>query len=75
MVRARAGIGYTLAEAMSNGHCGFAEDELLIQAEKLLEIPSTILAEALLAELATGALVANTIDAQHCIFPHPSLAR
>jgi exodeoxyribonuclease V alpha subunit len=38
MIRARAGIAYTLAEAMSNGHCGLAEDELLIQAEKLLEI-------------------------------------
>src|SRR5271154_850419 len=68
MVRARAGIAYTLAEAMSNGHCGLAEDELLIQAEKLLEIPSSILAEALLAELATGAVVADTIDARRCIF-------
>jgi hypothetical protein len=28
MVRARAGIAYTLAEAMANGHCGLAEDEL-----------------------------------------------
>ncbi len=40
MVRARAGIAYTLAEAMGNGHCGLAEDELLAQAEKLLEIPA-----------------------------------
>ncbi len=40
MVRARAGIAYTLAEAMANGHCGLAEDELLAQAEKLLEIPA-----------------------------------
>jgi exodeoxyribonuclease V alpha subunit len=68
MVRARAGIAYTLAEAMSNGHCGLAEDELLIQAEKLLEIPSSILAEALLAELATGAVVADTIETRRCIF-------
>ena len=68
MIRARAGIAYTLAEAMSNGHCGLAEDELLIQAEKLLEIPSTILAEALQAELATGAVVADTIKARRCIF-------
>jgi exodeoxyribonuclease V alpha subunit len=68
MVRARAGIAYTLAEAMSNGHCGLAEDELLIQAEKLLEIPSSILAEALLAELATGAVVADTIEGRRCIF-------
>jgi exodeoxyribonuclease V alpha subunit len=68
MIRARAGIAYTLAEAMSNGHCGLAEDELLIQAEKLLEIPSGILAEALQAELATGAVVADEIEASRCIF-------
>jgi Holliday junction resolvasome RuvABC DNA-binding subunit len=35
MVRAKAGIAYTLAEAMSNGHCGLAEDELLIQAPSI----------------------------------------
>jgi exodeoxyribonuclease V alpha subunit len=68
MVRARAGIAYTLAEAMSNGHCGLAEDELLVQAEKLLEIPSPILAEALQAELSTGSVVTDTIEARRCIF-------
>src|ERR1700737_3887705 len=35
-VRARAGVAYTLAEAMANGHCGLGEDELLVQTEKLL---------------------------------------
>jgi exodeoxyribonuclease V alpha subunit len=68
MIRARAGIAYTLAEAMSHGHCGLAEDESLVQAEKLLEIPSAILAEALQAELATGSVVADTIEARRCIF-------
>src|SRR5229473_3031886 len=68
MIRARAGIAYTLAEAMANGHCGLAEDELLVQAEKLLEIPSATLAEALQAELATGAVVADLIDGRRCIF-------
>src|SRR6202045_1110284 len=68
MVRARAGIAYALAEAMANGHCGLAEDELLVQAEKLLEIPPATLAEALQAELATGAVVADLIDTRRCIF-------
>src|SRR5260370_38450548 len=68
MVRARAGIAYTLAEAMANGHCGLAEDELLVQAEKLLEIPSATLAEALQAELATGEVVADLIDGGRWIF-------
>jgi hypothetical protein len=45
-----------------------AEDELLIQAEKLLEISSSILAEALLAELATESAVADTTEARRCIF-------
>ena len=49
MVRARAGIAYALAEAMGQGHCGLPEAELLVQAEKLLDIPSAILAEALRA--------------------------
>src|SRR5216683_2833855 len=45
-----------------------AEDELLVQAEKLLEIPSATLAEALQAELATGEVVADLIDTHRCIF-------
>ena len=68
MIRARAAIAYTLAEAMTNGHCGLPEDELLAQAEKLLEIPTGILTEALQAELATGTVVADTIDTRRCIF-------
>jgi exodeoxyribonuclease V alpha subunit len=68
MIRARAGIAYTLAEAMANGHCGLAEDELLVQAEQLLEIPSAILTEALQAELASGEVVADAIDTRRCIF-------
>jgi exodeoxyribonuclease V alpha subunit len=61
MVRARAGIAYTLAEAMANGRCGLAENELLVPAEKLLEIPSATLAEALQAELGSGEVVADLI--------------
>ena len=68
MVRARAGIAFTLAEAMTNGHCGLAEDDLLVQAEKLLEIPSDTLAGALQAELASGEVVADLIDTRRCIF-------
>ena len=68
MIRARAGLAYTLAEAMGQGHCALPEAELLGQAEKLLEIPSAILGEALQAELATGTVVADTIEARRCIF-------
>jgi len=41
---------------------------LLVQAVKLLEIPSAILTEALQAELATGSVVADTIEARRCMF-------
>ena len=50
------------------GHCGLAEDELLVQAEKLLEIPFVTLAEVLQAELATGEVVADLISTRRCIF-------
>ena len=51
MIRARAGIVYALMEAIADGHCGLPEDQLLTKAEKLLEIPNEILAEALLQEI------------------------
>jgi exodeoxyribonuclease V alpha subunit len=37
MIRVRAGIGYALAEAMDDGHCGLPTNELLTLAESLLE--------------------------------------
>ena len=41
MIRARAGIGFTLTEAMDDGHCGLPLDELVPMAEQLLEIPAS----------------------------------
>jgi exodeoxyribonuclease V alpha subunit len=35
MIRARAGIGFTLTEAMDDGHCGLPLDELVPMAEQL----------------------------------------
>src|SRR6202453_3009655 len=54
MIQARAGIAYTLAEAMTNGHCGLPEDELLAQAEEDRQLGDAVLTEALREELATG---------------------
>ena len=42
MIRARAGIGFTLTEAMDDGHCGLPLDDLVPVAERLLEIPASI---------------------------------
>ena len=68
MIRARAGISYTLTEAVSEGHCGLPEDDLLPMAEKLLEIPPDILRDALQQELQEETVVADTIGERRCIF-------
>ena len=68
MIRARAGISYTLTEAVSEGHCGLPEDDLIPAAEKLLEIPASILRDALQLELQEETVVADTMADQRCIF-------
>ncbi|HJO75804.1 MAG: ATP-dependent RecD-like DNA helicase [Verrucomicrobiota bacterium] len=68
MIRARAGISYALTEAVSDGHCGLPEGELLPTAEKLLEIPTDILRDALHQELQAETVVADTMGEQQCIF-------
>lgn len=68
MIRARAGISYTLTEAVSAGHCGLPEDDLMLMAEQLLAIPPDILQDALLQELRDETVVADTIGERRCIF-------
>jgi len=68
MIRARAGISYTLTEAVSEGHCGLPEVDLLPAAEKLLEIPTDILRDALQQELQDEIVVADIMGEQRCIF-------
>ncbi len=68
MIRARAGISYTLTEAVTEGHCGLPEDDLLPKAEQLLEIPTDILRDALHQELQDEIVVADTIGDKRCIF-------
>ena len=68
MIRARAGISYTLTEAVSEGHCGLPEDDLMPMAEQLLEIPPAILRDALHQELKDETVVTDTIGGRRCIF-------
>ena len=68
MIRARAGISYTLTEAISDGNCGLPEADLLPAAEQLLEIPTDILRDALHQELQDEILIADTIEDKRCIF-------
>ena len=68
MIRARAGIGFTLTEAMDDGHCGLPLDDLVPVAERLLEIPASIVEQALTFELEVGEVVADTVGERRCIF-------
>jgi hypothetical protein len=68
MIRARAGIGFTLTEAMDDGHCGLLLDELVPIAEQLLEIPAALIEEALDLELEAAEVVADEVDGCRCIF-------
>jgi exodeoxyribonuclease V alpha subunit len=68
MIRARAGISYALNEAISEGHCGLPRDDLLVMAQKLLDIPADILTDALGLELAERTVVTDTIVDRECVF-------
>ena len=71
MLRARAGLGYALLQAVDNGDCALPESDLLKLAEKLLEIGQDILTDALALEAAEGNVVQEPIEAAPCVFlPH-----
>ena len=59
-LRARASISYTLeTEAEESGHCWTLENDLLLHANELTEIPTEILGEALEKEIAEGRVIAE----------------
>ncbi|TVR96502.1 MAG: ATP-dependent RecD-like DNA helicase [Rhodospirillales bacterium] len=68
MIRARAGIGYALAEAMDQGHCGLPRHQLLTLAVTLLEIAPETIETALDLELSEGEVVADSVDGEPCVF-------
>jgi len=68
MIRVRAGISYTLTEAMDDGHCGLPRDELIPIAESLLGVPVALVCTALDFELAEGTVVADSVGETPCVF-------
>jgi len=68
MIRARAGVGFTLAQALDDGHCGLPVAELGPAAAKLLEIPEALVEEALGMELGAGTVVREDVDGAPCVF-------
>ena len=62
-LRARATLAYTLeSEAEDGGHCWTYENDLLLHANELTEIPTEILGEALEAEIEAGHIVAESTE-------------
>jgi exodeoxyribonuclease V alpha subunit len=68
LIRVRAGISFALAEAMDDGHCGLPTDEIILLAQKLLEVPPDLVETALGLELQDGTVVADDLDGRRCIF-------
>ena len=68
MIRVRAGIGFALAEATGEGHCGLPVDELTTLAGKLLDVPAELIEGALILELEAGDVVADTLEDRRCVF-------
>jgi hypothetical protein len=75
MLRARAGVSYALMEAVANGDCGLPQEDLLSLAEKLPEIGSPIIAEAMRQEMATGGVVEDVIEGKPMRIPPASASR
>ena len=68
MVRVRAGISFTLGEAMAEGHCGLPHRELLPRAAELLEVPEDLVVVALDLELHDRTVVADRVGEMSCVF-------
>ena len=68
MIRVRSGIGFALAGAMDDGHCGLPADDLRQVAARLLEVPVPLVDQALQMELGDGRVVADTVDNVPCVF-------
>jgi exodeoxyribonuclease V alpha subunit len=68
MIRVRAGISFALAEAMDEGHCGLPEEALVALTRELLEVPDELVQTALGLELEAGAVVADTLEDNRCVF-------
>lgn len=68
LIRAEAGISYTLLEAASKGHCGLPKEKLITEAIKLLAIEKVIIEAALLNVLKVGEVITDSINSEEIIF-------
>jgi exodeoxyribonuclease V alpha subunit len=68
LIRARAGLLHTLAEASGNGHCALPNEMLRQNACALLEMDSAILDRALAEMLSDGSLIADSTTPNQLVY-------
>jgi exodeoxyribonuclease V alpha subunit len=71
VIRAQAGVRHVLQEFADEGHCAVHHDELIETAATLLEIPVSIIAQAVALECQDDHLVAEAIEGKPCLFLTP----
>ncbi len=71
VIRAQAGVRHVLQEFADEGHCAVHHDELMETAATLLEIPVSIIAQAVALECQEDHLVAEDIAGKPCLFLTP----
>ncbi len=67
-MRVQAGVSYALLEATNAGHCGLPATTLTQQAATLLDVPSTLVHEAITHEAQEGTILALPVRDQSCWF-------
>ena len=71
LIRAQAGVRHVLRELSGEGHCAAPWETLVVEAAKLLEIPTDILEKAIQEEISQENLVMEEIDGRPCLFLAP----
>jgi exodeoxyribonuclease V alpha subunit len=71
VIRAQAGVRHVLQEFAEDGHCAVHHEELMETATTLLEIPVTIIEQAVELECQEDHLIAEDIDGKPCLFLAP----
>jgi exodeoxyribonuclease V alpha subunit len=71
VIRAQAGVRHVLQTFADEGHCAVIHAELSEAATTLLEIPETIIGQAITLEVQKERLIAELIDGQPCLLLAP----
>lgn len=71
-LRARAGVEFVLHEMAEDGHCAYPVDELIVAAERMLQIPEHTIRQAIEFLVAENRLVRCDVEGkEHCVaFAH-----